>query len=84
MAVELAPRKIRVNCVAPVMGATGLLEQFMGLPDTPENRARFIATVPLGRLSEPKDIAGACLYLASDEAEFITGVVLEVDGGRTI
>ncbi len=84
MAVELAPQKIRVNCVAPVMGATGLLEQFMGLPDTPENRARFIATVPLGRLSEPKDIASACLYLASDEAEFITGVVLEVDGGRTI
>jgi 3-oxoacyl-[acyl-carrier protein] reductase len=56
----------------------------MGLPDTAENRARFIATVPLGRLSEPKDIASACLYLAPDEAEFITGVVLEVDGGRTI
>lgn len=84
MAVELAPQKIRVNCVAPVMGATGLLEQFMGLPDTPENRAKFIATVPLGRLSEPRDIANACLYLATDEAEFITGVVLEVDGGRTI
>ena len=84
MAVELAPQKIRVNCVAPVMGATGLLEQFMGLPDTPENRAKFIASVPLGRLSEPRDIANACLYLASDEAEFVTGVVLEVDGGRTI
>jgi 3-oxoacyl-[acyl-carrier protein] reductase len=84
MAVELAPQKIRVNCVAPVMGATGLLEQFMGLPDTPQNRAKFIATVPLGRLSEPRDIANACLYLASDEAEFVTGVVLEVDGGRTI
>lgn len=84
LAVELAPQKIRVNCVAPVMGATGLLESFMGVPDTPENRARFIATIPLGRLSEPKDIANACLYLASDEAEFITGVVLEVDGGRTI
>jgi 3-oxoacyl-[acyl-carrier protein] reductase len=84
LAVELAPQKIRVNCVAPVMGATGLLESFMGMPDTPENRARFISTIPLGRLSEPKDIANACLYLASDEAEFITGVVLEVDGGRTI
>ena len=82
--VELAPQKIRVNCVAPVMGATALLESFMGVPDTPENRARFISTIPLGRLSEPKDIAGACLYLASDEAEFITGVVLEVDGGRTV
>jgi 3-oxoacyl-[acyl-carrier protein] reductase len=84
LAVELAPQKIRVNCVAPVMGATGLLESFMGLPDTPENRARFIATVPLGRLSEPRDVSGACVYLASDEAEFVTGVVLEVDGGRTI
>lgn len=84
MAVELAPDKIRVNCVAPVMGATGLLEAFMGMPDTPENRARFIGTIPLGRLSTPKDIANACLYLASDDAEFITGVVLEVDGGRTV
>lgn len=84
MAVELAPDKIRVNCVAPVMGATGMLEAFMGLPDTPENRAKFLATIPLGRLSTPEDIAGACLYLASDEANFITGVVLEVDGGRTI
>ncbi len=84
MAVELASQKIRVNCVAPVMGATGLLGQFMGVPDTPENRAKFIATIPLGRLSEPVDIANACLYLASDEAKFVTGVVLEVDGGRTI
>lgn len=84
MAAELAPQKIRVNCIAPVMGATGLLEQFMGLPDTPENRAKFIASVPLGRLSTPRDIANACLFLASDEAEFVTGVVLEVDGGRTI
>ena len=84
MAAELAPDKIRVNCVAPVMGATALLGQFMGVPDTPENRARFISTIPLGRMSTPQDIANACLYLASDEAEFITGVVLEVDGGRTI
>ncbi len=84
MAVELAPDAIRVNCVAPVMGVTGLLEAFMGLPDTPENRAKFVATVPLGRLSTPEDVAGACVYLASDEAAFVTGVVLEVDGGRTI
>ena len=82
--VELAPERIRVNCIAPVMGATGLLESFMGVPDTPENRARFIATIPLGRLSDPRDIANAALYLASDEAEFVTGVILEVDGGRTI
>ena len=84
MAAELAPDGIRVNCVAPVIGATGLLEAFMGVPDTPENRAKFVATIPLGRMSMPRDVALACLYLASDEAEFITGVVLEVDGGRTI
>ena len=84
MAVELAPDRIRVNCVAPVIGATALLESFMGVPDTPENRAKFIATIPLGRMSEPQDIANACLYLASDEAEFITGTVFEVDGGRTV
>ncbi len=84
LAAELAPDKIRVCCIAPVIGATGLLEQFMGMPDTPENRARFISTIPMGRLSEARDIANAALYLASDEADFITGVVLEVDGGRTI
>ena len=84
MAVELAPARIRVNCIAPVIGETGLLEAFMGAPDTPENRAKFIATIPLGRMSRPRDVANACLYLASDQAEFITGVVLEVDGGRTI
>lgn len=84
LAVELAPDKVRVNCLAPVMGATGLLETFMGLPDTPENRAKFIATVPLGRLSEPADMAAAATFLASDEANFVTGVVMEIDGGRTI
>jgi 3-oxoacyl-[acyl-carrier protein] reductase len=84
MAVELAPDRIRVNCVAPVIGATALLESFMGMPDTPENRQKFIATIPLGRLSEPADVAAACLFLASDEARFLTGVVLEVDGGRTV
>jgi 3-oxoacyl-[acyl-carrier protein] reductase len=84
LAAELAADQIRVNCVAPVMGATGLLESFMGLPDTPENRATFLATIPMGRLSTADDIAGACLYLASDDAVFVTGVVLEVDGGRTI
>ncbi|MEB8388745.1 SDR family oxidoreductase [Rhodobacteraceae bacterium KMM 6894] len=84
LAVELAPDNIRVNCVAPVMGATGLLEQFMGMEDTPENRKKFIATVPMGRLCEARDIANATLYLASGDADFITGVVLEVDGGRTI
>ena len=84
LAVDLAPDNIRVNCIAPVMGATALLGQFMGVPDTPENRAKFVSTIPLGRMSTPRDIANAALYLASDEADFITGVVLEVDGGRTI
>lgn len=84
LAVELAPDKIRVCGLAPVMGATALLETFMGMPDTPENRAKFVATIPLGRLCEPQDMANASLYLASDEAAFLTGVILEVDGGRTI
>ena len=84
LAVELAPLKIKVNCVAPVIGETGLLEAFMGTPDTPENRERFIGTIPLGRLSRPADVANACVFLASDEAEFLTGVILTVDGGRTV
>ncbi len=83
MAVELAPKKIRVNCLCPVAGETGMLAQFMG-EDTPEKRAMFRASIPLGRLSTPLDIANAALWLASDEAEFITGVALEVDGGRCI
>ncbi len=83
MAAELAPDKIRVNCLCPVAGITGMLGDFMGA-DTPENRAKFQASIPIGRLSTPEDIANAALYLASDEANFITGVALEVDGGRCI
>jgi 3-oxoacyl-[acyl-carrier protein] reductase len=83
MAVELAPDRIRVNCLCPVAGETAMLADFMGA-DTPENRAKFKASIPLGRLSLPADIANAALYLCSDEAEFITGVALEVDGGRCI
>ena len=83
MAVELAPQKIRVNALCPVAGETPLLAHFIG-GDTPENRARFVGTVPLGRLSTPQDVADAALWLASDEARFITGVALEVDGGRCI
>ncbi len=84
MAVELAPDKIRVNGICPVAGDTPLLATFMGKPDTPEARAPFLATIPLGRLSTPEDIANAALYLASDEASMLTGVLLEVDGGRCI
>ena len=83
MAVELAKDKIRVNCINPVAGETPLLATFMG-EDTPEKRELFKASIPLGRLSTPRDIANAALFLASDEAEFITGACLEVDGGRCV
>jgi|SRR5690554_2306355 len=84
MAIELGPDNIRVNAICPVMGVTGMFELFMGLPDTPENRAKFQSTIPLGRFSTPNDVAAAALFLASDAAEFITGVEFPVDGGRTI
>ncbi|MBC8748083.1 3-oxoacyl-[acyl-carrier protein] reductase [Paraburkholderia sp. WC7.3g] len=84
LAVELGPERIRVNCVNPVIGETALLAEFMGVEDTPQNRQKFLAGIPLGRFSTPQDIANAALYLASDEAEFITGVCLEVDGGRCV
>ena len=84
LAVELAPWRIRVNALCPVAGETPLLEPLMGTPDTPESRAKFISSIPLGRLCRPSDVAAAALYLASDEAEFITGVEFPVDGGRTI
>ena len=83
MAVELAPKNIRVNALCPVAGETGMLATFMG-DDTPEIRERFKAVIPLGRFSTPLDIAQAALWLASDDAAFITGVALEVDGGRCV
>ena len=84
MAVELGPDNIRVNVICPVLGETALLEAFMGMADTPENRAGFLTTIPLGRFTKPADVAQAAVFLASDEAEFLTGVELPVDGGRTI
>ena len=84
LAVELGPDNIRVNAICPVMGATGLLEQFMGMPDTPENRQRFLSTIPLGRLAGPDDIARAAGYLARDVGAFRTGVEVAVAGGRTV
>ncbi|MEE8286298.1 MAG: SDR family oxidoreductase [Gammaproteobacteria bacterium] len=84
MAVELAPDNIRANAVNPVVSATGLLKDFLPGEDTPEARAKFVATIPLGRMSTPRDVAAACLFLASADAEFLTGVCLEVDGGRCI
>jgi len=83
MAVELAPKNIRVNCLCPVAGETGMLGLFLG-EDTPQMRQKFRDTIPMGRLSMPLDIANAALFLASDEANFLTGVALEVDGGRCI
>ncbi|KAI1363508.1 3-oxoacyl-reductase [Xylaria arbuscula] len=84
MAVEYASHPIRLNSVSPVIGSTGMTHLFIGKPDTPENRKAFESTVPLGRGSTPADVANACCYLASDEAKFITGVNLEVDGGRCV
>jgi len=83
MAVELAPFGIRVNAINPVAGDTPLLKTFMGA-DTPEVRAKFLSTIPLGRFSTPEDMGNAAAFLCSDEASIITGVAMEVDGGRCI
>ena len=83
MAVELAPFGVRVNAINPVAGETPLLASFMG-EDTPEMRAKFLSTIPLGRFSQPEDMGHAAVFLCSDEASMITGVALEVDGGRCI
>ena len=83
MAAELAPDNIRVNVINPVAGETGLLAEFLG-EDTPQRRAQFLASIPLGRLSQPSDIATAAVFFASDEAAFVTGACLEVDGGRCV
>ena len=84
MALELAPDKIRVVGINPVMGETGLISEFLPGADSPDVRAKILATIPLGRFSQPLDIAKAAAYLAGDGAEFITGVCLEVDGGRCL
>ncbi|TNJ41430.1 SDR family oxidoreductase [Phaeobacter sp. B1627] len=83
MAVELAPSGVRVNALNPVAGDTPLLKSFMG-EDTPEMRAKFLSTIPIGRFSTPEDMGNAALYLCSDEASMVTGVCMEIDGGRCI
>lgn len=83
MAVELAPFQVRVNALNPVAGDTPLLKTFMGA-DTPEVRAKFLASIPIGRFSTPEDMGAAAAFLGSDDASMITGVALEVDGGRCI
>ena len=83
MAIELASKRIRVNALAPVAGETPLLKSFMG-GDTPEKREKFLSTIPIGRFSTPEDMGNAACFLCSEEASMITGVVLQVDGGRCI
>ncbi len=83
MAVELAPKNIRVNAINPVAGETAMLADFMG-EDTPERRAQFVGTIPLGRFSQPADIANTALFLADPASAFLTGLAIEVDGGRCI
>ncbi len=84
MAVELAPEGIRVNAINPVAGETPLLKTFMGGEDTPEIRAKFLSTIPIGRFSTPEDMGNAACFLCSNEASMVTGVCMEVDGGRCI
>lgn len=83
MAVELAPAGVRVNAINPVAGDTPLLKSFMG-EDTPEVRSKFLSTIPIGRFSTPEDMGNTAAFLCSDEASMITGVAMEVDGGRCI
>jgi len=84
LAAEYGDKQVRVNSVCPLLSATGLFETFVGVPPTEENFKKFLFNVPLGRLTHPTDVANYCLYLASDEAKFITGTCLGVDGGRGI
>lgn len=84
LAAEYGPKNIRINSVCPLLSGTGLFESFVGVPYNEENVKNFLFNVPLGRLTQPSDVANYCLFLASDEAKFITGTCLEVDGGRGI
>lgn len=84
LAAEFGKDQIRVNAICPLLSGTGLFEQFVGVPFTPENRDKFLFNVPLGRLTDPNDVANSCVYLASDEGAFVTGINLEVDGGRAV
>jgi len=84
LAIELAPENIRANSINPAIGETPLLKTFMGKDDTPENRKAFLSTIPMGRLCQPADVSNAAVFLAEPSSEYITGVSLEVDGGRCI
>ncbi|KAL1655235.1 hypothetical protein SLS61_002119 [Didymella pomorum] len=84
LAAEYGAHQIRVNSICPLVTGTGLFSAFTGMEDTPENRKKFIGNVPMGRIGEVEDVVNACVFMASDEAKFITGTNLEVDGGRCI
>lgn len=84
LALEFARAGVRINAVNPMIGETAMLGDFMGMEDTPQNRERFLARIPLGRFTRPGDVASAVAFLASDEASYLTGVCLDVDGGRNI
>lgn len=84
LATEFGPDQIRINAIAPLLSGTGLFENFVGVPHTPENIKQFVAQVPLARLTDPMDVANYALYLASDEGKFITGQNLVIDGGKGI
>ncbi len=84
LALEFAKAGVRVNAINPMIGETAMLGDFMGMEDTPANRERFLMRIPLGRFTRPADVASAATFLASDEASYLTGVCLDVDGGRNI
>ncbi|ORY10842.1 oxidoreductase ucpA [Clohesyomyces aquaticus] len=84
LAAEYGPHQIRCVSICPLVTGTGLFSSFTGMEDTPENRQKFIFNVPMGRIGEVDDVSSACVFMASSEAKFITGVNLEVDGGRCI